>query len=142
MQKMKITHLALIIVTLSIAALAQDLPKPEIRLVGISEHVSNGVDWKMYEIEVVNRDQFENDLFIPAPVLPPCGKNENSSRTWINAYRDGRRFYGWCGIAANIELASLKFSIPALDTQPKKIIIEFIDRAEGKIIRSNTIKIE
>ena len=40
-----------------------------------------------------------NDLFVPSPGLPPCGRNANASRTWLNIYDDrGVRLYGWCAI--------------------------------------------
>ena len=140
---MKFKHLALVISLTAATAIAQDLPKPQLRLVAVTDHVNNGHEVKIYEIEVVNRDEFDNDLFIDAPVLPPCGENANASRTWMNVYRENkRRVYGWCVIPSSAALASLKFMIPAADPQPKKISIDMVDRAEGKVARSNIIKIE
>ena len=73
----------------------------------------------MYEVEVENRDKFDNDLFMPSPRLGACGRNANASRTWLNIYDgDGIRLQGWCAINANGELASLRFNIPFL--QPGK----------------------
>ena len=122
---------------------AQDLPKPKLGFVRVSEQVTNGVAFRMYEVEVKNRGKFDNELFVPSPALPPCGRNANASRTWLNIYDgDGIRLQGWCAINANGELASLKFNIPAANLQPRSLFIEFIDRSSGTIRRSKTIKID
>lgn len=103
-----------IILAFALAAVAQSLPRPEIRLVGVADAVSNGYAVKAYEIEVVNRADYSNDLFMEAPVLPPCGANANASRTWIDLYSERKvKLQGWCVIKDNGELASLRFSIDA-----------------------------
>lgn len=77
------------------------------------------------------------------PVLPPCGTNANAARTWINIYGDrNARLYGWCAVKDNGELASLRFTLPADRPQPKKIFIDFVDRLEGKIVRSNKVNVD
>ena len=135
--------IVLIVLAFAMAAVGQSLPKPEIRLVGVEDRVSNGYAVKAYEIEVVNRAEYSNDLFMEAPVLPPCGTNANAARTWINIYADrGARFHGWCAIKDNGELAALRFNIPAGAPQPKTIFIDLVDRLEGIVARSNKIKIE
>ena len=104
--------------------------------------MSNGYAVKAYEIEVANRGEYADDLFLQTAVLPPCGKNPNASRTWINLYGDrGARIHGWCVIKDTGELASLRFNLPAAAPQPKTIFIDFVDRFEGRIVRSNKIKI-
>lgn len=133
----------LIVLAFALAAAAQNLPKPEIRLVGVADEVNNGFAVKAYEIEVVNRAEYSNELFLETNVLPPCGKNPNASRTWVNLYADrGAKIYGWCVIKDNGELASLRFNVAAGAPQPKKIFIDIIDRFEMKLARSNAIKIE
>ena len=122
--------------------LAQDLPKPKFGFVRVSEHVNDGVAYRMYAVEVANRGKYDNDLFVPSPKLPPCGRNANASRTWLNIYNgNGTRIYGWCAINANGELASLKFNIPSANPQPRSLFTEFIDRHTRKISRSKTIKL-
>lgn len=134
---------ALTVLAFALAAAAQSLPRPEIRLVGVENRVSNGRPVKAYEIEVVNRAEYSNELFAEAPVLPPCGRNANAARTWINIYGDrGVRLQGWCAIKDNGELASLQFALPANRPQPKTLFINLVDRFEGIIVRSNTIKIQ
>lgn len=140
---MKVAHLALVIVALSVAALGQNLPKPKLKLAGVADGVNNGSAVKVYEIEVVNRADISDEFFIAAPVLPPCGNNTNASRTWINLYDERDvRIHGWCTIRSNGELAGLRFMILASDQQPKKLFIDLVDRAEGRVLRSNKITID
>jgi hypothetical protein len=127
----------------AVEVITQDLPKPKLGFVGVSEQVNNGVAVKMYEVGVENRDKFAGDLFVPSPALPPCGRNANASRTWLNIYDgEGKRIYGWCALNSTGVLASLKFAIPAAQPQPEKLYIEFIDRLTRKIRRSKTIKLD
>ena len=127
----------------AISSSAQDLPKPKFGFVRVSEQVNNGVAVRTYEVEVANRDKFDNDLFVPSPALPACGQNANASRTWLNIYDgDGIRLQGWCAINASGELAALKFNIPSADPQPRSLFIEFIDRFNRRIRRSKTVRIK
>lgn len=145
---MKIKRLFLLIAFLlvtgtAVETLAQDLPKPQLRFVGTSDGVNNGVAVRGYEFEVVNREEFDNELFIPSPALPPCGSNANASRTWVNVFNEkGTRLYGVCVINSNAELASLRFLVEAARPQPQKIYIELLDRFEMRFVRSNSVKVE
>lgn len=140
---MKLTHLAFIIVALSITALGQSMPKPKLKLVGVTDGMNNGFAVKVYELEVVNRVEISDEFFIAAPALPPCGTNADSSRTWINLYDEKSvRIYGWCTIRTNGELASLRFMMRAADNPPKKLFIDLMDRAEGVILRSNRVNVD
>ncbi len=124
-------------------AFGQDLPKPDLRILNVSDEVNNGHPVKLYEIEVVNRYAFPDELFTASPSLPPCGKNPNASRTWVNIYnKKGKRLYGFCAITANSELSSMKFMIPESVTQPKVIFIDLVDRLKGKVLRSNKVDVE
>ena len=139
---MKLTHFVLVLLALSITAIGQNSPKPKIRLVAVTDTVNLGQAFKTYEIEVRNRSKYSDDLFIAAPALPPCGKNANSSRTWIHIYNErGVRFYGWCSIDVSDQLASLKFNISEGDPQPKKLFIDIVDRAELRVLRSNKVSV-
>src|SRR5215207_553117 len=127
---MKVIYLALVLSALSITTLGQSMPKPQLRLVNSTDAVANGNAIRLYEIEIVNRADISDELFIAAPALPPCGRNNDSSRTWINIYNEKSvRLYSWCAIRLNGELASLKLAVAATDPQPRKIFIDLIDRA-------------
>lgn len=139
---MKLGYLTFALLALSVAALSQDLPKPQIRLVAVTDASSNGYAVRSYEIEVVNRADFPNDLFQESPALPPCGKNPNAARTWINIYNErSGRIYGWCAIKENGELASLRFNLPESAPQPKKLFLDLVDRFEGRVLRSNKVDV-
>lgn len=58
----------------AIGVLAQEIPKAQIALVHSEEVVNGGFRMRAYEIEVVNRAEFSNELFTSSPDLPPCGK--------------------------------------------------------------------
>jgi hypothetical protein len=121
----------------------QDFPKPKLRLVSVSDTVNNGHRLKLYEVEVVNREEFDNELFVPSPALPACGVNRSASRTWVDIFNEkGARIYGFCALKVNGELATLRFSVPADRPQPKKIFIELVDRFEERVVRSNTVSVE
>jgi hypothetical protein len=138
----KATSVALLMSTSVLFTLAQDLPKPKFGFVRVSEQVNNGVAVKMYDVEVANRGKFDNDLFVPSPALPPCGRNANASRTWVDIFDgEGKRLYGWCALNSTGVLASLKFAIPAAQPQPEKLYIQFNDRLTRKIRRSKTIRL-
>jgi len=140
---MKLLQLAFVLFALAISAIAQDLPKAKLRFAGTEERVNGGVSVKGYEIEVVNRDEFDNELFVSSPALPPCGRNANASRTWVNIFDEkGARLYGYCAMKSNADLASLKFFVEAARPQPKKIFIDLVDRFEGRITRSNSVSVE
>jgi hypothetical protein len=133
----------LAVLVLAGAASGQGLPKPKLRFVGKVESTTRDLRLFNYELEVVNREDFDNELFVPSPALPPCGRNTNASRTWINIYNEkGERLYGHCAVMANEGLASVRFSVPARRPQPKKIFIDLVDRFEERIVRSNTVTVE
>ena len=120
----------------------QAMPKPRLGIISTDDVTDKGRRLRIYTIEITNRSEFSDELFAASADLPPCGTNTNSSRTWINIYVDnGRRAYGWCAIHSNVELSSLKFNVPADDPQPTKIYVDFVDRREGKIVKSNKIEI-
>ena len=133
----------IVAIGITVDAHAQNLPKPKFGFVRVSEHVTGGVAYRMYEVEVGTRGKFDNDLFVPSPALPPCGRNVNASRTWVDIFDgEGKRLYGWCALNAAGVLASLKFIIPAAQPQPEKLYIQFNDRLTRKIRRSKTIKLK
>ena len=54
-----------------------------------------------YQFTIENRADFPEELFERAPNLALCGRNTNSSRTWIDLInQDVRRFYGYCAVSS------------------------------------------
>jgi hypothetical protein len=102
-----------------------NLPNPQINFLR-SEVEPNGT---RYYFEVANRDQFPSELFFPAPHLPPCGLNSNSSRTWLEIYDDTDRYlYGYCALEFPDSMSSLSFYIANSSTPPNGFSIELNDR--------------
>ncbi len=89
-------------------------------------------------IPVVNWSAYPNEMFRPAPELPPCGTNTNSSRTWVDIYNadTNARLYGFCAFGTNADLKSIWFK-PS--TPNGRVYIVINDRASNKSYRSNTI---
>jgi hypothetical protein len=92
----------------------------------------------LVHITVANWDAFPNELFRPAPELPPCGANTNSSRTWVNIYNadDDTGIYGFCGLDSNENLQLIWFSP---DTPTGRAYVVINDRACSKSYQSNVI---
>ena len=132
-----------LIIGSAVCAVGQDLPKPDLRFVNARDVVISEKRFRMYEIEVVNRAEFLNELFVPAPDLPPCGRNTNASRTWIEFFNEkGDRIYGHCAINSNEKLKAVMFMVPAEAKQPAKVFVDFNDRRENNTVRSNTVDVE
>ncbi len=112
-----------------------NLPKPIIRY---SHKDSKG---RVY-IPVTNWANFPNELFQPAPYLPPCGLNKNSSRTWVDIYdaQTNQRLYGFCALGQSKHLQDIWF-LPPSNGKVKAVYIVIKDRACGHSQRSNVVNI-
>jgi hypothetical protein len=89
-------------------------------------------------IPVTNWTAYLNELFRPAPELPPCGANTNSARTWVDIYdaNTNTKIYGFCALNSNAGLKDLWFK-PAAPNG--RVYIILTDRACQKSYRSNII---
>src|ERR1043166_4324755 len=54
-------------------------PVPKLYLKGQEYYTANGKNFVRYTYDVLNRTDYPAALFAPAPNLPPCGNNTNSS---------------------------------------------------------------
>ncbi len=95
-----------------------DLPRPKTYITDF--------DGTWYIIEMVNSQQFPDELFEDAPELQPCGLNENSSRTW-QQFQDenGNPLNGYCDLSGPSALKTLYCNPPALGD---KIVFTLTDR--------------
>jgi hypothetical protein len=111
--------------------LAQHQPaKPALIYKGASQGPSN---FTQYNFAVSNYSSYAAELFRPAPDLPPCGLNRESSRMWVEIYGDhGERIYGFCAIKASTELQKLWFAVPTGKPAPKWIRVTLEDRRTGQ----------
>lgn len=120
------------------------IPSPKIKLHGFEKYESGGFTFESYKLLVTNFNEFNNELFSPAPSLPPCRFNENSSRAWVTVYDNyDRKLNGFCALKSNLELKdTMSFMYRADKKKPKKVYIEIIDRKENIIYRSNLLRLK
>ena len=85
-----------------------------------------------------NKQAYPAAMFAPAPGLPPCGSNTNSSRTWVDFFTSrGQRIYGFCALGSPDNLGSIWFALPEGQIPPSYVYIEMHDRQTNTKYRSN-----
>jgi hypothetical protein len=101
-------------------------------------YTAGGKNWIRYSYDVLNKMDYPAALFAPAPTLPPCGANPNSSRTWVDFFnRDGTRLYGFCALSKPQDLDGIWFSVEVGVLPPSWVYIELNDRQTNTKYRSN-----
>ena len=114
------------------------LPNPVIDLVKMEVYAAGGRSWVRYSFDVTNKSDYPDALFAPAPTLPPCGLNKNSSRTWVDFFSaDGTRLYGFCALGKAQDLGTIWFASERGTPAPASVYIEIMDRQTGIKYRSN-----
>lgn len=114
------------------------LPNPVLYLTGTEAFSQGGKDYIRFKYDVDNKDAYPADLFAPAPGLPPCGMNKNSSRTWVDILdQRGKRLYGFCALGKPADLNGIWFSVPADEVPPSWVYIELNDRQTNTKYKSN-----
>jgi hypothetical protein len=99
---------------------------------------TGGKNFIRYRYDIFNKDAFPDDLFAPAPALPPCGANKKSSRTWVDIYdQRGKRLYGFCALGKAADLGTIWFALEESEIPPSWIYIELNDRQMNTIYKSN-----
>jgi hypothetical protein len=113
-------------------------PNPILYLTVIEPYTVNGQNFFRYRYDVFNKDQYPADMFAPAPALPPCGNNHNSSRSWVDFFDSrGHRLYGFCALGNPSNLGSIWFALPEGQVPPSYVYIEITDRQTNTKYRSN-----
>lgn len=117
------------------------IPDPELSFTGLEAYTANGKNWIRYTYDVLNKAEYPGELFAPAPSLPPCGSNTNSSRTWIDFFdQDGKRLYGFCALGKPADLDKLWFALEKGVIPPSNVYIVIQDRQTNTKYRSNLAK--
>lgn len=120
----------------------QGLPNPIVKLAGTEDYTVKGTDFTRYMIPVTNWNVYPDELFEAAPDLEPCGLNTESSRTWIDIYKqDGVRIYGFCALGASENLQDLWFAVEKGEAPPESVYIVMTDRRCDLSYVSNEVKI-
>ncbi len=120
-----------------------NLPAPELTVTGSQDYIgSDGNFYTRYRLEVTNSQAFPNDLFLPAPTLPPCGLNPNSSRAWVHIYdNNDNRLYGFCALPSSDWLQSIWFAMPQGTPPPESVSVRIVDRACNNTYASNAVPV-
>ncbi|MDT5059710.1 MAG: hypothetical protein QOH63_169 [Acidobacteriota bacterium] len=120
------------------AAPMPPLPNPMLYLTGQEQYQAGGKQWVRYKYAVDNFDAYPNEMFAPAPELPPCGANAKSSRTWVDFYdQRGKRLYGFCALTSHNGLNEIWFALETDVIPPSYVYIEMNDRKTNTKYKSN-----
>jgi len=113
-------------------------PNPVLIFLGQEAATVRGQNIVRYRYGVFNVSDFPNDLFAPAPALPSCGANTNSSRSWVDLFdQRGKRLNGFCALGNRDGLDSIWFALPEGEVPPSWIYIEINDRQTETKYKSN-----
>jgi len=114
------------------------LPNPVLYLTSTEYYSTGGKNFIRYRYDVLNKDAYPDAMFAPAPALPPCGKNTNASRTWVDIFDSrGKRLYGFCALGKAADLGSIWFAMEDSEVPPSYVYIELNDRQTETKYRSN-----
>jgi len=113
-------------------------PDPVLYLKGLDYYSTRSGNFVRYEYDVLNKASYPPALFQAAPSLPPCGNNNNASRTWVDFFdKSGNRLYGFCALGSPNDLGSIWFALPEGQVPPSWVYIEMRDRQTNTLYRSN-----
>ncbi len=114
------------------------LPNPVLFLTTLEYYSAGGTDFVRYRYDVMNKDAYPAEMFAPAPGLPPCGANKNSSRSWVDFFDSrGKRLYGFCALGSPADLSKIWFALPEGEVPPSYVYIEINDRQTNTKYKSN-----
>ena len=113
-------------------------PNPILYLTGLEYYSAGGKNWVRHRYDVFNKDQYPDAMFAPAPGLPPCGTNTNSSRSWVDFFDSrGKRLYGFCALGSSANLGKIWFATEEGTVPPSYVYIEINDRQTNTKYKSN-----
>lgn len=119
-------------------ASAPALPNPVLNFTGVEQFTQKEKTFLRYTFEVFNRSEYPAAMFAAAPSLPPCGKNTNASRTWVDIYdQGGKRLYGFCAFSKPGDLEKIWFALEEGVIPPSWVYIELTDRQTNTKYKSN-----
>jgi hypothetical protein len=114
------------------------LPNPILYMTSQEFYTANGKNWTRYQYDVLNKADYPAEMFAAAPGLPPCGTNNNSSRTWVDFFDSrGKRLYGFCALGKPADLNRIWFALEEGEIPPSYVYIELNDRQTNTKYKSN-----
>ena len=119
-------------------ASAPVLPNPVLYFLGQESVEIGGKQFTRYLFDVLNKEQYPDELFAASPDLPPCGNNTKAARTWVDIYeQNGKRLNGFCALSKSADLSKIWFSMETGQVPPSWVYIELTDRKTGTKYKSN-----
>ena len=113
-------------------------PNPVLYFLGAEYVQINGKQITRYRFDVLNKDQYPDDMFAQSPALPPCGANTKAARTWVDLYdQSGKRLNGFCALGKSADLNGIWFGLETDIIPPSYIYIELNDRKTNTKYKSN-----
>jgi phage replication-related protein YjqB (UPF0714/DUF867 family) len=121
-----------------------ELPLPLVTANGTENYSTGSGTFTRYKLKVENKIEYPSALFAPAPDLPACGLNANSSRTWVNIYNaaNDQYIYGFCALGSPQNLDSIWFAVAQGTNPPASVYVTLQDRQTARTYRSNTVPIQ
>lgn len=117
---------------------APTVPNPVLYILSTETFHQGGKDWIRYKYDVFNKADYPAEMFAPTPDLPPCGKNTQSSRTWVDVYdQNGKRLNGFCDLLKPVDLRAIWFALESSELPPNYVYIELTDRKTNTKYKSN-----
>jgi len=114
------------------------LPNPVLYLTSTESYTAGGKNFIRYSYDVLNKTSYPAEMFAAAPALPPCGKNTNASRTWVDFFdMSGKRLYGFCALGTPGDLDKIWFALEENVIPPSYVYIELNDRQTNTKFKSN-----
>ncbi|HYR77254.1 MAG TPA: hypothetical protein VEM96_15575 [Pyrinomonadaceae bacterium] len=130
--------LLLVVLATTGVAFAPPPPNPILYMTGTESYQTGGKQWTRYKYDVLNKTDYPAAMFAAAPALPPCGKNANSSRTWVDFFDSrGKRLYGFCALGKPEDLGKIWFALEEGVIPPSYVYIEMTDRQTNTKYKSN-----
>ena len=124
--------------TVAATPAAGKIPNPILYLLGQEPYTAGGKNWIRCRYDVENKSSYPAEMFAAAPSLPPCGSNTNSSRTWVDFFKqDGTRIYGFCALSKPEDLGKIWFAFEEGTIPPSYVYIELNDRQTNTKYKSN-----
>ena len=119
-----------------------EVPTPVLTFAGTEDYTTDAGNFTRYKLYVSNWADIPTELFMEAPDLPPCGSNDNSSRTWVDILDgDGNRLYGFCALGSNDGLTQIWFAKRKGEDPPAQVKIRLHDRLCDAYYESNLVDI-
>jgi len=120
------------------SASAPMLPNPVLYFLGQEYFQNSGKQFVRYRFDVLNKDQYPDELFAASPALPPCGSNTKAARTWVDIYdQGGKRLNGFCALGKAADLNGIWFALEEGVIPPSWVYIEMNDRKTNTKYKSN-----